>query len=228
MRASVALTCAALLATSATGCLITDSPQFQVPGHTAPFLVAASALPDLRNVVVVDSSMLLASTSFPFSADVISQDDPAGSNSDFTQVKSLLYIDYGFNEVPGLPYRYVFPGTTLTQPGTLDQTSVRNVSASWLPDVSSVAPGCHTATLVASHVFVMSGNLPECPACNDDFSTLTWLVLACDRSTDPSSCDDLPTMMGECLPPPLTSCATALADSDAGAACPESADAGTF
>jgi hypothetical protein len=221
MRALAALPCAALLATSATGCLITDSPQFQVPAHTAPFLVAATALPDVRNVVVVDSASPNFDDGYQFQANVISQDDPAGSGDAFTTVHSNLYIDYGLGEVPGLPFRYVIPGTDLAAGGTLDETTGRTVTATWYPQLDSVADGCHTATLIASHIFVDPSG---CPACDNDYSTLTWLVLACDSSMM-GSCDPLPTMMGECLESPhLTTCASALAD--AGSQCPESTDGG--
>ncbi len=217
MRVPLVLSSAAVLAASTTGCLITDSPQFQVPQHTAPFLVAASASPDTRGIVRVDTSAL---TSEPFSADVVSQDDPAGSGGQFQQVSSRLYIDYGFNEVPGLPFRYVLSGNTL-QPGTLDQTSGRRVSVTWYPQVDTVTAGCHTATLVVSHLF---DDVPGCWACNDDFSTLTWWVNACDSSM--GTCTDLPVMGATGCPDPatLTSCETVLAD--AGSTCPEAADAG--
>ena len=169
---------------STAGCLITDPPQFTAQQHTAPFLVASSASPDVRSVVIIHSNSVDTTT---FSADVVSQDDPAGSTGQFQQVQSRLYIDYGFTGGPGQPFRYAIQGTTI-DPGTLEQTTGRQVSASWFANDPPVDPGCHTATLVASHMF---DPVPECWACENDFSTITWQVLYCDPSVT-GDCDSLP------------------------------------
>jgi hypothetical protein len=205
---------AALLALSATGCLITDTPQFQAAQHTAPFLVASTALPDLRQVLMLDVTQQMSQI---FQADVISQDDPAGSGGDFTMVGANLYIDYGsFNQAPGRPFRYIIQGNTLAAGGTLDETTGRSVSATWFSSYV-VSPGCHTATLVVSHVFDAATG---CPACADDYSALTWFVVACDTAT----CAELPVgaTMGACpAAPTLTSCVGE-------STCPENADGGTM
>jgi hypothetical protein len=212
---------AAVVTTSTTGCLITDPPQFTTQQHTAPFLVPSSASPDARSVVILDIRNLGTET---FSAEVISQDDPAGSTGQFQQVQSRLYIDYGFTPGPGQPFRYVLPGTTL-DPGTIDQTTGRRVSASWFADSPPVDLGCHTVTLVASHIF---DAVPECPACNDDFSTITWQVLSCDSSSSTNGCASLPlTTAGTGCPPLDNSCEQVAAESDAGSSCPEATDGGT-
>jgi hypothetical protein len=203
-----------LLIMSATGCLITDAPQFQAQQHTAPFLVASSADPDPRSVVLWDTidPPMAGQT---FSADVISQDDPAGSADLFTQVGARLYIDYGLSAGVGLPpFRYVLGDSMLPSGGTLDETSGRRISVTWYPSYT-VETGCHTATLVVSHIFDEMG----CPACDDDFSTLTWQVLACAESND--TCNALPVSgTAGCLPAPLTSCETFHAQSDAPSTCP--------
>lgn len=207
-----------LLAMLATGCLITDPPSFSAPKHTKPFLDAASASPDPRAVVVVDDVLLATSTPWQtFSANVISQDDPADSNGLFQNVLTNLYIDYGFDQIPGLPWRYSFGGTTLG-PGTLDQSTARPVSAKWYPTQFMVEPGCHTATLIVSHMFEEES---KCPKCDNDYSTITWTVLRCDRSK--GDCDSLP--LDSCAVQPKTSCRTVNQMSDA-SECPEAADAG--
>ncbi len=213
---------AAVVTMSTAGCLITDPPQFTAAQHTAPFLVPSSASPDARSVVILDVRNLGTET---FSAEVVSQDDPAGSTGQFQQVQSRLYIDYGFTAGPGQPFRYVLPGTTLN-PGTLDQTTNRVVSASWFANSPPVDLGCHTVTLVASHIF---DAVPECPACNDDFSTITWQVLSCDSSIM-DGCNSLNliaagTMVG--CPPTDNSCEMVAAQSDAGSSCPEVTDGGS-
>src|SRR6185437_3532785 len=88
-----------LLAVPAIGCVITDTPQFQTPQHTRPFLIAASASPDITTVVPLNLDD--SSQSVTFSADVISQDDPTGSAGQFQNVNAWLYIDYGVSTAPG-------------------------------------------------------------------------------------------------------------------------------
>ncbi len=204
---------------STTACLITDPPQFTATQHTAPFLVPSSAFPDARSVVILDISN---SQTAIFSAEVISQDDPAGSTGQFQDVQSRLYIDYGFSPGPGQPFRYVLPGTTLS-PGTIDETTGRRVTANWFANSPPVDPGCHTATLVASHIF---DAVPECPACNDDFSTITWQVLSCDSSVGGCASLPLTTPMTGC-PSLADTCELEQAESDAGSSCPETTDGGS-
>jgi len=209
----------AVVTLSTSGCLITDPPQFTAQQHTAPFLVPSSAEPDARSVIIIDSASIGTET---FSAEVISQDDPAGSTGQFQNVQSRLYIDYGFLAGPGQPFRYVLPGTTIGS-GTLSQTTGRRVSASWFAGTNPVDPGCHTVTLVASHLF---DDVPECPACDDDFSTITWQVLRCDSSM--GTCASLPVTGAMGCPPLAYSCELVHAESDAGSSCPDLNDAGVL
>jgi hypothetical protein len=211
-----------MLAMPTAGCLVTDPPQFKAPKHTAPFLVESSTDPDTRQVVVIDSATLsMTSAIKTFSADVISQDDPADGNGLFKQVSSRLYIDYGFKGAPGQPFLYVLNGKTVPA-GTIDQTTGRRASATWYPDVNRVEPGCHTATLIVSHIF---DDEPGCPACADDYSTITWQILRCDSAQN--NCDALPvTGMAACTGLTNT-CEQVHAQSDAGPICPEDVDGGT-
>src|SRR5262249_6684508 len=73
----------ALLAMSTTGCLITSTPQFQPQEHTAPFLVATTADPDSRSLVILDAANKGTTN---FKAEVISQDDQPGSGGLFQKV----------------------------------------------------------------------------------------------------------------------------------------------
>lgn len=210
----------ALLAMSSTGCLITSTPTFQEQKHTAPFLIPSTAQPDLRLVKIVADG----DTTVTFSAEVVSQDDPADGTGVFKNVQSRLYIDYG-TTVPGSaqPYFDVIGGTTLSA-GTVDQTSGRQVTVVWPTQSPPVTYGCHTATLVVSHLF---DAVPQCPACEDDFTMLTWQVLRCGAS---QSCDALPlTEDGACAvqsnPLQATSCEAVHAAH--GSSCPSTADGGT-
>jgi hypothetical protein len=207
-----------VLAMSTTGCLITSTPQFTPDQHTRPFLDVDSAVPNTREVVKVDTVDLLLHPHTPmtFSANFISQDDAAGGPSPFQKVASRLYIDYGTTAADQQqPFVWVAFGTDVN-PGTLDQTN-RRVQADWYPETDIVSPGCHTVTLIASHLF---DTPTQCPVCGDDFSTVTWLVNRCDTST--GSCDDLPVP----CPTITTSCVQAQRDNPEATACPEAVDGG--
>ncbi|MFT3775682.1 MAG: hypothetical protein QM820_60825 [Minicystis sp.] len=209
---------------TSTGCLISDPPQFRPAKHTRPFLVEATADPDPRAVLAVDSTLLGSSQStITFSANVISQDDPVDSTSGsaFQQVKAWLYLDYGLAQDPLLPYAFVIPPANELSPGaTLDDKS-RRVSATWRPALQPVEPGCHTVTLVVSHKF----DDLQCPVCDDDFSTITWQILRCNRSLGDDDCNKLPVAGTGSCEKLTNSCATVRAKleaADAGlAACPE-------
>jgi hypothetical protein len=179
---------------STAGCLITSTPDFSPPQHTAPFLIASTAKPSADQVVILDSA-------YPgekvFSAEVMSQDDPAGGAGQFQNVKVRLYIDYGITD-PSQPYFYAIHSTSELTPGTIDQTG-RNVNVTWQWSTKSYAVdrGCHTATLIVSHAF---DDQPECPTCDNDASTITWQVLQCDTTTTKDDCNSLPLpgTMGAC------------------------------
>jgi hypothetical protein len=208
------------LAMSTTGCLITDTPQFTPQTHTAPFLVAATADPDSRTIVIVDNDTLAVT----FAADVISQDDPPDSTGQFQEVNSRLYLDYGIPGGGGLPFPYYpIPGG-MVNAGTLAQTTGRRISATWQPPERDVPLGCHTATLIVSHIFDEQSG---CPVCIDDFSTITWQVLRCDSSM-PGNCDELPITGAGACQAPTTNCATAESESDAGSSCPDLSDGGAM
>jgi hypothetical protein len=220
-----AVACSSLLlgviAMSTAGCLVTSAPQFQAQQHTAPFLVASTALPDTRDIVTFDKSQPM---SLPFSANVVSQDDAADSTGQFQKVYSILYIDYGVASAPNQPYLWQIQDGNVLDPGTLEQTKARTVTETWTPNYV-VEPGCHTATLTVTHIFD-----PEthCPVCGSDSSSITWQVLSCDSSIA-GNCASLPvTGSGACTvqldPSKATSCAQV--EADAGAVCPDAADAG--
>ncbi len=208
---------------SSTACLITDAPTYKAPDHTKPYLDPASADPSTRDVVIVDS-VELATTSVlkSFSADVQSQDDPADSTGLFREVQTRLYIDYGFKGNPQAPWRYAFSGNTLPPGGTLDTSTGRRVSASWAPGLNIVERGCHTATLVVSHMFQDVNN---CPKCEDDYSTITWQIMRCDKSK-PGDCESLPLTGDESCAALTTSCEEFNAKHDAGTCPEETADGG--
>jgi hypothetical protein len=210
------------------GCLMTSTPQFKAQEHTAPFLKEATASPDLRAVVKIDTAYITQFQPFDFSADVVSQDDPTGP---FSQVFSYLYLDYGQTEIPGQPFLLPIPGNELSPGGTLDQTTPRRVTGTYrVGDPVDLSLGCHTATLVVSHHFDTGS---ECPSCPDDYSLLTWQVLRCNSGAPGGhGCDDLPVTGTAACPAQImtmpSSCPAIQAAQDGGTAnCSALTDGGT-
>jgi hypothetical protein len=184
-----------------------------------------TASPDPKQIFKVDDANLPAEITF--SAQVVSQDDSSPTSS-FYDVKTKLYIDYGYPDNPGGPFFYDLDGTAIA-PGTL-QTTKRLAAAQWSPIFNQVPYGCHTATLVASHVFDdqrLAGT--QCPLCADDYTMITWQVLRCNSSMTGTSfdCTKLPITGPTSCAGLTSSCAQVLAEPDAGApACPEPATDG--
>jgi hypothetical protein len=109
----------------------------------------------------------------------------------------------------------------------IDQATTRKVEEDWYPGQYSVPLGCHTATLVVSHIF---DDTTHCPVCASDSSALTWQVLACNSVGVPGSCADLPISGSEACaiqanPASAVTCASI--EIEAGASiCPSGGDAG--
>jgi hypothetical protein len=218
----------AALSLASTGCLITSTPQFKPQQHTAPFLVASSAFPDTRDVVIVDYGQPDAQNlKLPFSADIVSQDDPTDSSGVFTTVSSALYIDYGVEAPSGAPFAWYIQNGGKLQGGMIDQSMARKVEEDWYPGQYIVPLGCHTATLVVSHIF---DDETHCPVCASDSSALTWQVLACNSVSVTGSCADLPISgSAACAiqvnPASAVTCASVEAQA-AASICPTATDAG--
>lgn len=222
-RASLALP---LIAMSTSACLITDPPQFTAPQHTAPFLLQQTANPDPGQILVVNDVDL--PSEITFSAQVVSQDDSSPSAGAFYEIRTKLYIDYGFTDQPGKPFIWELDGTTIGA-GTIE-TAGRLVAAQWDPAFNTVPDGCHTATLVASHIFDDQRlNDTDCPVCADDYSTITWTMLRCNAGMTGThfDCTELPVMGPTSCAGLTSSCAQVLADAGPGAPiCPETVDGG--
>ena len=171
--------CLLALTMAFTGCLVTSTLEFTPPERTRPYLVTATADPDPRGVLLVNTleQLQMGKTSFEFSADVVSEDQGA-------KVKGYLYIDYG-KTVGDHPYADLIPEIRELPPSTMSDTTKRNIRGKW--NVASNAPsdGCHTVTLIVSHEFDAE---TSCPVCRNDSSQLTWPVFACPPNTAASKC----------------------------------------
>jgi hypothetical protein len=182
-----------------TACLSTSSPQFDEPERTPPFLIAASADPDIREfLVVVD-----ADTRRDFNANVMSEDRGA-------PIQIALYIDYGLSNPAGHPYKIAISDFQDVPPGTLAD-GPRPVRSQWFPEVNPVSPGCHTITMMVSHEF----DFRRCPKRLSDSSQLVWRILRCS-SEDLCPPIDLANDCPSAGENPLLSCPETSQDADAG------------
>lgn len=192
-----------LAAVMSPACLVTSTSEFQEPQQTAPFLVASSADPDIREfLIVVDGE-----SRKDFSASVVSEDrgEP---------VKVALYIDYGEPNVAGQPFRYSLTNFPDVAPSSFSDKD-RRVQAQWFPDIQFVENGCHTVTMVVTHEF----DFLDCPKDLSDSSQLVWKVLRCkSRETcEDISINDPAVMCPSSEQSPLASCELISTDPDAGA-----------
>jgi hypothetical protein len=162
-----------------TACLVTNPPQFDAPTPTPPFLLAQTAVPDVRTVVTLDRA---DASDAVFSAEVTSQDDPT-PGSGFNRVAVELLVDDGIGDGFGVT------GVGTSQSNSLGTDLPVHVT---LPGYiwRRLPAGCHRLTLMASHSFADGG---PCPAVCGDFSAITWNALVCDSNAiDPAlPCDSL-------------------------------------
>lgn len=189
-----------------TSCLVLATPDYTPPERTRPFLIVATADPDPRSVLLVNTleQAHAPKTSIEFSADVISEDQGA-------KVKAYLYLDYGKKDGDH-PYSDVITQIRELPPSTMSDPTKRNIRGKWNFVDTVLSPGCHTMTLIVSHDFDAE---TSCPVCRNDSSQLTWPVFACDPTLPAANCaPDFSACEDKWGP----GCGEA-ADPDAGAAC---------
>jgi hypothetical protein len=149
-------------------CLVMSTPDLEPPRQTAPFLVAATADPDPRGVVVIDLADLDDKQGYDFKSQLVSED----ASQD---VRYQLYTDYGY---PDEPYKRPYRGTTpvyTTPAGSMTDKTREPLQVRWFP--KQYGTGCHNVTLIASHGFDPTSQCPVCPA---DASQITWQVYLCN------------------------------------------------
>lgn len=161
-------------------CLVTASPSLEERKQTAPFLLAETAFPDPRLLLVLKNG-----SSQKFRVSVVSED--AGE-----QVHGQLVLDYGYPGTGGLtPFRQTVGLYKTLEPGTLDD-GPRNLDSDWPVETST---GCHNVAFFASHEFDNDTGCATDPA---DFDYVLWTVFVCN-AMDGSCCDpDLPPDEGGC------------------------------
>lgn len=170
---------------SAPACLVVSTPELDEPERTPPFLIASTADPDSRKVVLIDSD-----AQRKFSALVRSEDDGG-------DLSVAMYIDYGDpsgnyepgQDIPKWPYYKWFPGPPV-EAGTFSELD-RRASATYFPILDPIKPGCHTLTMIVSHEFVENEDGRYCPRDLTDSSQLTWIVFRCDAEQCPADLKQL-------------------------------------
>ena len=76
--------------------------------------------------------------------------------------------------------------------------------------------GCHTATMIVSHLF---DDQTHCPVCTDDFSAITWHFVICPDLTTCTTTADISGCLN--LHNDCPAVQAALVDAGAAPACPE-------
>lgn len=195
--------CLLVTAMALPACLVTSTPSFDPPKQTRPFLVPSSADPDPRGVLIVDSVNL--PVSIDFTANVVSNDgtDP---------IELKLFVDYGFTNIAGQPFRKSIGNAPALRPSVMDDTARPPAKARWFPGIDDVGFGCHTITMMASHHFE---DTLECPVCRNDSSQITWPIYRCDSSRPM----DTPCSVDFSACTVFTDTCHEQADPDAGASC---------
>ncbi len=181
LRRSIVRVLVALVPVVSASCFITSTPNFEPPAQTAPLLIARDASPPLGQVVVLPPTEHITLT-----ASVISQDT--------VPVQVAIYIDYGYQTMPGgTPYYFATPYTTISAASIVDGD--RPVIVDWPPEIPLA--GCHTITIMASHDFQTRGG-ETCPHFITDSSLLTWSFYFCGSTTP---CPPMIDPSVACVPP---------------------------
>ena len=151
-------------------CLVTSTADLKPRPQTPPFLVARNTNPDPRNMFVVDYPT--EGAKIDFEAQVRSED------FDTSEVKTRLYVDYGF-KAPGFDFWRDYSTGAALKPGQLDNTT-RKAKVSFTNKAN--LEGCHTFTMVATHAI---DEQTQCPVNESDSSSLTWHVYFCHLGESP-------------------------------------------
>ncbi|MEJ7727933.1 MAG: hypothetical protein WKG00_01830 [Polyangiaceae bacterium] len=166
---------------SATGCLVTDVPDFQEPSKTPPFMLESTASPPTSQIVPFEKGFGSFSEQ-AFSIRVVSEDldDDLVARFWLSPRSGAIQADI-LNSAGG--------GTLV--PSTLDDSS-RILSQGWRPPSDQQTQGCYELFWIVSHELDQGGEL--CPVNPADSAQVSWTILVCDSSscadTVVEGCDD--------------------------------------
>jgi hypothetical protein len=153
------------------GCLITDTPAFDAPRRTAPYLTNLDPSP-----MHTQSINLVPGTTATYETEDISFD--LESEDLGQRVTVLLYVDLKglYSPINPLPIK-----TWDLAPGTLKSPRRTTTYTMDLNNPAQVA-GCHAITVVASHDFF---TVPPRPVDVNDVDTATWFYYVGVNPSEP-------------------------------------------
>jgi hypothetical protein len=162
---------------SATGCLVTDVPDFQEPTKTPPIMIDSTASPPLYEIITFVKGPNDRFAEQAFSVRVESED-----GGDDLEARFWLS-----RRSPGKPVDPVNGGGGGTlAASTLSDTS-RVLSKGFTP-VSDLAQGCYQLFWIVSHD--LEDGDTDCPKDPTDAAQVSWTALVCD--SDPCADTVLP------------------------------------
>jgi hypothetical protein len=165
----------------ATGCLVTDVPDFQEPTKTAPFMIETSAIPPTSQIVKFEKGVGGFSP-LSFSIGVVSEDVD-------DDLVARFWLSPRSSFIPSDVLSSSGGGKLL--PSTLSDTS-RVLSQGWRPPSDQQTQGCYELFWIVSHELDQGGEL--CPVDPADAAQVSWTILVCDDSpcadTVVAGCDD--------------------------------------
>lgn len=154
----------ALVGFAATGCLVTDVPDYAEPQPTPPFMLEATANPTTTSLLrFEDRGEGFAPVSL--TVNVVSEDDGRA-------VEHRFFLSGRSQGTQLEPDSYV-AGPDL-EPGSLTGEA-RVLTGSFRPR-SQTPPGCYQLFWLASHG---NSNSTDCPIDAGDYSQINWTVLVC-------------------------------------------------
>jgi hypothetical protein len=178
-----------VLASLASGCLVTADPVTYEPTQSPPIIVASALNPDPRGILLIGGDDGVPE--FGITASIVSEDADES-------VKVALYVDYGITNALGQPFRFALQTFPELSPGTLANGPRPLVGVRWVDGVFPIQSGCHRLTLVATHEF---DTATGCPKDLSDSSQVTWHFRQCDVGDCPPALENCPATDATC---PLT------------------------
>jgi hypothetical protein len=163
------------MALASSGCVIAGPPDYKDPGQTPPFLDLAQAVPSLQQVIVATTK---TSGTPPTRVDI---SVPVRSGDANDPLAGLLFVDYGSSNPEYQNWGYASPSTSFNNPE-------RPISVSW--QVNS-QPGCHTLTLLVTHLSKANTNTGEYFDQNDIALATWWVNVVTDKNNVPPLSDCL-------------------------------------
>ena len=149
-------------------------------------IVASGLNPDPRSILLVGGDE--GSKEFGITASVVSEDVEES-------VKVALYVDYGFTNALGQPFRNALQTFPELPSGTLADGPRKLGGVRWVDGLFSIEPGCHRLTLVVTHEFDTASG---CPKNLNDSSQITWHFRQCDVGDCPATLVDCPATDATC------------------------------